>query len=489
MSAPESCSPDQLFLLPPSLVEWLPEEHPVHIVSEVVDQLELSPVAAAAQPGPTWPDPRAMVKILFYAYVSGIHSSRGIAQRCLEDVGFRVLSWNVAPEFGAISAFRRLHRPGLQQLFLQIVRCCRQLGLKHLGDLPLNGANGTGKGTARRSGRSSRTASAYGHLIADIEAFFAQADETDAAEDRSFGANRKGDGLPSALRGRSTRRHAIREAVAGLSLEEVEAAPAPRARARSRQSPATKAAAKRATPPPPEATMPTASPRPPESEGEGQELKGSGFAIPESELAQLLEEPLPPSSAEATAGAPSEDASTSQVIPVVELPPVAEGSPEPPDGARDSQAPDDPSKPFILSYVTGGLRVDAPVVRATPTASTLAENRRRDTRLRMPDRYPAKLQLRDVDLIDVSSSGALVEHVGSVRPGQIYQLSFGLEGRQIHTQARAVRGQANRLGPSENGERRIVYRTALEFVRIDNGDSELIAAYIERMLAEPAVST
>ncbi len=57
----------------------------------------------------------------------------------------------------------------------------------------------------------------------------------------------------------------------------------------------------------------------------------------------------------------------------------------------------------------------------------------------------------------------------------------------MHTQARAVRGQANRLAPPDNGERRIVYRTALEFVRVDNGGTDLIAAHIEQMLLEVPV--
>jgi len=94
--------------------------------------------------------------------------------------------------------------------------------------------------------------------------------------------------------------------------------------------------------------------------------------------------------------------------------------------------------------------------------------------------------LQDAELIDLSVSGALVEHVGSIRPGQLYALSFALEDQPVHTQARAVRGQANRLAPPENGERRIVYRTALEFVRIDNGGSERIAAHIERLVESTA---
>jgi len=488
MSAPQSCSPNQLFLLPPSLFDWLPEEHIVHVLSEVVDQLDLSPIAADDPPGPTPSDPRVMVKLLFYAYASGIPSSRGIARRCIEDLGFRVLTWNTAPEFRVISAFRRLHRPALQQLFLQIVRCCRQLGLKHLGDLPLNGTNGAGKGSGRRAGRSTRTASAYAHLVTDIEAFFGKADEADAAEDRSFGASLHGDGLPPALSGRSSRQHAIREALACLSLEGADTVPATRAKPKTRQSPSTKMPGKRVTPHQPEESEPVAAAPAPEPKTSSEEVKTGGFAIPESELAHLLEEPPTPSPDDAPAGGAPEEIGTSPETPVVELPPPAEVLSEPANGAVRSTGSDDLSNPFTLSYLTGGLRLDVSAGRGGSNNTSSPENRRRHARVPMPDRYPAKLQLRDVELIDLSASGALVEHVGSIRPGQLYQLSFALDGQQVHTQARAVRGQANRLAPPENGERRIVYRTALEFVRIDNGGGELIAAHIERMLAELAVS-
>jgi hypothetical protein len=468
------------------LFDWLPEEHIVHVLSELVDQLDLSPLAVDDPPTPASPDPRVMVKLLFYAYVSGIHSSRVIAQRCIEDLGFRVLTWNTAPEFLAISAFRRLHRPALQQLFLQIVRCCRQLGLKHLGDLPLNGTNGAGKGSGRRPGRATRTASAYAHLVTDIEAFFGQADEADAAEDRSFGSRLRGDDPPSALSGRGGRQLAIREALACLSLEGTETAPAARAKSRARQSPSTRTSGKRVTASRPEESEPAAAD--PDSKTASEEVKTSAFAIPASELAHLLEEPLAPPPQEAPASGATEDTSAPAEIPVVVLPQPAEVASASSNGTQKLGGSEDASKPFTLSYLTGGLRLDASAAIVGPNESSSPENRRRNTRLRMPDGYPAKLQLRDVDLIDLSASGALVEHVGPVRPGQLYQLSFALDGQQVNAQARAVRGQANRLAPPENGERRIVYRTALEFVRIDSSGSERITAHIERMLGELSVS-
>jgi transposase len=497
MSAPQSCNPDQLFLLPPSLYDWLPEEHLVHVLSEVIDQVDLSPLAPDGQPAFTSPDPRVMVKLLFYAYVSGIPSSRGIAQRCLEDVGFRVLTWNAAPEFRSVGAFRRQHRPALQAMFLQIIRCCRQLGLKHLGDIPLNGTNGNAKASGRRSGRSSRSESAYAHFVADIEAFFAQADEADAAEDRRFGPVIHRDSLPAALTSLDSRQAAIREALACLNAEGPTPkpdSPAVRAKSKKRTSSAPKPLPKLVMREQPGTEQPVTVA--PETAGEpeadikkpAEEAKASGVAIPLSKIAHLLEGPLDPTEAEGLVVLTEKESETAPEPPAVEPDPQEEALSGPENGTPIQEVANGPSKPFILSYVTGGLHVDASAVQGEAIVPTPSDNRRRNIRVRMPEQSPAKLQLQDAELIDLSISGALVEHVGSVRPGQLYQLSFALDGQQVHTQARAVRGQANRLAPPENGERRIVYRTALEFVRIDNGGSELIAAHIERMLAGLAVS-
>jgi transposase len=492
MDALRPRSPNQLFLLPPSLLDWLPQDHIVHVLSEVVDQLDISPIAADLPQFSPSVDPRVMVKLLFYAYVSGVCSSRRIAQRCIEDVGFRVLTWNAAPAFRLISAFRRQYRPALQPLFLQIVRCCRQLGLNRVGDIALNGTAGTAKASARRSGRSVWSESAYSRFVADVDAFFAKADETDAAEDRQFGVATHGDGLPVALSRDDSRQGAIREALAYLSTEggahEVDS-PAARAKSRKWSASSPKPSAEPAAPEQPEGAEPAALA--PEAAGTPgpnvrnpiQGPKTSGVAIPMSEIAHLLEEALDPIEAVAYGVGASEDSGARSEPPVVELHLQGEASSALTSVTPRLEVPGTPSRPFDLSPVTGGLRTDGvqtPLGRILP-ALGLQVNRRRNIRMRMPNHYPAKLQLQDAELVDLSVSGALVEHVGTIRPGQLYTLCFELEGHQVQTQARAVRGQVNRLAPPEHGERRIVYRTALEFVRIDNGGSERIVAHIERM--------
>ena len=104
--------PDQEFLLPPSLREWLPENHLVYFVSDVVDNLNLTALDAVYGDEPRGQppyDPRMMTKVLLYGYCVGVFSSRRIERRLIEDVGFRVLAAGNAPNFRTIADFRKLH--------------------------------------------------------------------------------------------------------------------------------------------------------------------------------------------------------------------------------------------------------------------------------------------------------------------------------------------------------------------------------------------
>src|SRR6202171_1329367 len=104
--------PEQDFLLPPSLREWLPENHLVYFVSDVVDNLNLSALDAVygeEQRGQPPYDPRMMTKVLVYGYCVGVFSSRRIERRLAEDVGFRVLAAGNAANFRTIADFRKLH--------------------------------------------------------------------------------------------------------------------------------------------------------------------------------------------------------------------------------------------------------------------------------------------------------------------------------------------------------------------------------------------
>jgi len=131
--------PSQGFLLPPSLDDWLPEDHEARFIAEVVDDLlDLSVIYASyttADGAPPY-DPRMMLKLLLYSYSIGVTSSREMERRCATDVAFRFLSANAAPDYRSIARFRRRHLKALDELFTQVLVLCATAGLLKLGRSP-----------------------------------------------------------------------------------------------------------------------------------------------------------------------------------------------------------------------------------------------------------------------------------------------------------------------------------------------------------------
>ncbi|HEX9164995.1 MAG TPA: IS1182 family transposase [Gemmatimonadales bacterium] len=220
--------PDQLLLLPPALQDWLPADHVVFFLSDLVDQLDLTAITAPYEQEPRgYPPyhPRMLVKLLLYGYAIGVASSRRLAQRCQEDVAVRVLTANNTPDFRTISDFRKRHLAALEALFVQVLRCCQRAGLVRLGTIALDG-------TKVRANASKHKAMSYGRmqtevtrLEAEVRDLLARAEHTDAAEDAQHGADRRGDELPAELARRTTRLQTIRTAMAALEAEAQAAAP------------------------------------------------------------------------------------------------------------------------------------------------------------------------------------------------------------------------------------------------------------------------
>ncbi len=141
--------PDQPLPLPTDLRQWLPTDHTVYLLADIVDQLDLSPITSVYDQGdgggnpPYHPEMRT--SLLFYAYSQGVVSSRVIASKTYEDVAFRVLTTDQHPDFRTISDFRERHLQALVPLFKQVVRLAGRLGL-----VKLESASG-GPRMARRS--------------------------------------------------------------------------------------------------------------------------------------------------------------------------------------------------------------------------------------------------------------------------------------------------------------------------------------------------
>src|SRR5258707_14612726 len=123
--------PDQDLLLPPSLREWMAEEHLVYFVSDVVDQLDLSAIHAVygeEKRGQPPYDPRLMTKLLVYGYCTGGFGSRRIQKRMREGIPFRVFAARSEPAFRTTSDFRKIHIPTLENMFQQVFAMAPERG-------------------------------------------------------------------------------------------------------------------------------------------------------------------------------------------------------------------------------------------------------------------------------------------------------------------------------------------------------------------------
>ena len=122
---------------------------------------------------------------------------------------------------------------------------------------------------------------------------------------------------------------------------------------------------------------------------------------------------------------------------------------------------------------------DMPTVGVLPPALQYYTIQRRGARVRLRERLPVQLNFWDAHFVDISLSGALVEHTERVRPGEVYHLAFPGERRQVQVLGLAIRSFVSQLVHKTNGEGQIVYRTGMEFVGGENGVPDLVSASIE----------
>ena len=205
------CRRDQSFLLPPSLLEWLPEGHLAWTVLDAVGELDLSAFYGAYRAdghGRPAYEPAMMVALLLYAYANGNCSSRGIERECVEDVAYRVIAANLAPDHSTIAEFRKRHETALAELFTGVLALCARAGLVTVGVLVVDGTKVHGNASHHNNLDYERLA----------RAILAEADRIDAEEDELYGEKR-GDELPAQLQTLEGRRAALREAKRQLEAE------------------------------------------------------------------------------------------------------------------------------------------------------------------------------------------------------------------------------------------------------------------------------
>ncbi len=211
--------PEQDLLLPPSLRDWLPENHLAYFVSDVIDQLDLSAIEGYyEQEERGYPPyhPRMMTKVLVYGYCVGVFSSRKLEKRLQEDVAFRVMAAGNEPDFRTISDFRKIHLAALEGMFQQVLRMALQLGAMKLGRVAIDGSKVKANASKHKAMSYRRMKEDEKRLREEVRRLFERAESIDAAEDAEYGAENRGDELPAELGRREERLRRIREAKRAL---------------------------------------------------------------------------------------------------------------------------------------------------------------------------------------------------------------------------------------------------------------------------------
>jgi transposase len=222
---------DQVFLLPPDMREWLPGDHPVHVVIEVVaDHLDTGAFHALRKTGGAGAagyDPDMLLTVLVWAYANRVSSSRRMEELCRTDVAFRLICAGNLPDHSTLARFRKDFAGLAAEFFTEVLVLCARLGMGRLGVVALDGT----KIAASASKAANRTEERLRELAREAVAAHAAAD---AAEDELYGEGRCGDELPpDEGAGWSPRRRGerIAEALAQLEAEREAAEAAEQAKA------------------------------------------------------------------------------------------------------------------------------------------------------------------------------------------------------------------------------------------------------------------
>jgi transposase len=174
---------DLVWLLPPSLDELIPGDHPVRFVAELVDHLKLSDIeidwAPALEGGPSY-SRRLLLACWVYGFMTRVRSSRKIEVACAENVPFMWLTGMQRPDHTTLSRFYKDNRSSLRSLFKKTIRLAIEMGLV---DFAVHAIDGTKMGTVTLESRLGRK---------KIEALLAKVDEEIAAMERGMADEESG---------------------------------------------------------------------------------------------------------------------------------------------------------------------------------------------------------------------------------------------------------------------------------------------------------
>lgn len=145
------------YLFPPSVDDWLPEQHLARFVVDVVEQLDLKEMERAYRgTGTEAFHPALLLSTLIYGYATGVFSSRKIERATYDSVAFRYVAANEHPDHDTLNAFRKRFLPQIEGLMVQVLLIAQAMQLVRLGNVALDG-------TKVKANASKHSALSYGH--------------------------------------------------------------------------------------------------------------------------------------------------------------------------------------------------------------------------------------------------------------------------------------------------------------------------------------
>lgn len=146
------------YLFPPSVEDWLPENHLARFIVEVIERLDLSELTRQyAGRGSAAHHPAVLLGLLIYGYATGLPSSRKIERATYDSVAFRYIAANTHPDHDTLANFRRRFGSQLEQLFVQVLVLAREMGMLKLGKIAVDGSK-------VKANASKHSALSWGHL-------------------------------------------------------------------------------------------------------------------------------------------------------------------------------------------------------------------------------------------------------------------------------------------------------------------------------------
>ena len=209
------CDRSQMLLLPPSLDEWLPEDHLARFIVDAVAQFDLSEFLAEYRSDGTGQaafHPAPVLALLLYWYCKGERSSRKIESYCEDDVASRFIMANQRPDHSMFCRFRVWHQKALANVFVKVLQLCEKAGMLKLGSVSLDGT----KIKASAALDANRKLDA---LEQEVNQMLSEAQAADQHEDSLYGKDKRGDELPNELRDPKTRLKRLQECAARLKGE------------------------------------------------------------------------------------------------------------------------------------------------------------------------------------------------------------------------------------------------------------------------------